>query len=66
MTLERAREILGSKYEFVSDEKIKGWLVYLENIAKIAISQATINNILPRTIYEGSNLSSYLRRKTDI
>lgn len=66
MTLERAREILGSRYELVSDEKIRGWLVYLENIAKIAISQATINNILPRTIYEGSNLSSYLRRKTDI
>ena len=66
MTLERAREILGSKYKFVSDEKINGWLVYLENIAKIAINQATINNILPRTIYEGSNLSSYLRRKTDI
>ncbi|KKQ48872.1 MAG: hypothetical protein US68_C0022G0002 [Candidatus Shapirobacteria bacterium GW2011_GWE1_38_10] len=66
MTLDRAREILGSKYENVSDEKINVWLVYLENIAKIAINQATINNILPRKIYEGSNLSSYLRRKADI
>jgi len=66
MTLERAREILGSKYELVSDDKINSWLEYLENIAKIAIKEATINKLLPRKIYEGSNLSSYLRRKTDI
>jgi len=66
MTLERAREILGSRYDAISDEKITSWLLYLENIAKIAINQATINNILPRKIYEGSNICSYLRRKTDI
>ena len=66
MTLERARSILGAKYDRTSDEKILQWMVYLENIAKIAINQAMINKILPRKIYEGSNLSTYLRRETNI
>jgi hypothetical protein len=64
MTIDQARIILGVKYAQVSDDTLLLWMANLENIAKIAVEQAIIKNILPRVIYEGSSLSSYIRRKT--
>ncbi|MBP9702867.1 hypothetical protein KBD69_04220 [Candidatus Woesebacteria bacterium] len=64
MTIDRVRDILGVKYAQVSDDALLLWMANLENIAKIAVEQAIIKNILPRVIYEGSSLSSYIRRKT--
>ena len=56
MTIDKARQILGSKYAQVPDDTLLRWVVNLEKIARIAVEQAINENILPRMIYEGSHL----------
>lgn len=57
MTINRARQILGRKYNHLTDDQIQVYINQLKSFVILAIDQIKKNYSLPKEKYEGSHLS---------